>query len=294
MFMDEKNHGNNKENPMVNKPEGKKEDIADSSLIENQLGEENLLEPRVALSASSEVVASNKFNLLPYFSVVIGILVIGVVLIFILEKQDRISTGLFTGIIDNIEARETVGKVNGVEILRKDFNSSLNQFNDYQASQGVNVSDPIIQQQIQNHVIETLINDELLRQEALARGLIVENTQIDEEFNKIRDKLGGAKSLEDRMVKFGINETSLRREIENRFLILQLFEANLPATTTIEVNEEEINAIYNQAASSGQELPPLESVREQIVDGVRSEKEQQAITEYINNLRAGAVIEVLL
>jgi len=308
MFMDEKNLENNGEAPVVNNPEGEKETVSDTTPAEAvtpvaesapepvsaPVDATDMPEPAVIPAIPSEVNASAKFNLLPYLAVVVSILVVGAGLIFVLEKQDRISTGLFTGVINSMEDSEPVAKVNNATITKKDFDSSFDQLKDIQAAQGVDISDLEVQAQLKTQAIDTLVNAEILRQEAIEQGFTAEAENIDARYNEIKDGLGGAEVLEARMAEFGVTEESLRRDIENEFLIQQLFDANLPATESIEISQEEVQAIYNQAGGVDAGLPPLEEVRDQIEQRVRQDKEQQAIAEYIDTLRNQAEVEVLI
>jgi len=236
---------------------------------------------------------SKGFNIRAYVGMVIVIIAIGIGLIFLLEKEGRINTGLFAGLIEKIEANKPAAIVNNANISKSDFESSLKQLAQMSAGEGVDMTNPEVNTQLRTQAIETLINGELLRQTAIAEGVIVTTEQIEGRYNEIRDGIGGAETLLARMAEFNVTEESLRRDIENEFLIQGLFGVKI-STSTIEVSEEEILALYEQAGGVEAGLPPLSDVREQIIAQIRFDKEQTLINSYIQELRSQAEIEILI
>lgn len=246
---------------------------------------------------SDEIVATGSslsaFNFKVYAIAVAAILVISAGLMFILEKEGRISTGLFSGIISKMEASAPAAKVNGTVISVADFTSSLNQLTDLSVTQGEDVTDAAVIAQLRTQAIETLVNAELLRQAAVEEGITTTPEDIENRFIEIRDGIGGAEVLAERMAEFGVTEASLRKDIENEFLIQALFDTKIDRDS-IEVSETDILVFYTRAGGEEAGLPPLEEVREQIVTQIRFEKEQALINDYLTTLRDAAEVEILI
>jgi hypothetical protein len=234
-----------------------------------------------------------QFNFKAYGAMVLGILLIAAGLLFILEKEGRTTTGIFSGIISKMEAGKPAARVNDKEIPMSDFTSSFNQLLEMSATQGMSVSDPALVSQLRTQAIETLVNAEVLRQAAIDAGMTATPEQIEARFTEIQNGLGGAEVLAARMAEFGVTEASLRRDIENEFLIQGLFDANIDSTNLV-ATEEELNALYNQAGGAEAGLPPMAEIREQIEAQIIFDKEQQLISTFIEGLRAEATIEVLI
>jgi hypothetical protein len=237
--------------------------------------------------------ARKPFNIKAYVGAVAVILLISVGLMFVLEKEGRISTGLFSGLISKMEARSPAVRVNDVKISKSEFNSSVKQLTEMAVAQGADASDPAVAAQFKTQAIETLVNAELLRQAAVSEGMTATPEQIETRFNEIRDGIGGAEQLAAKMAEFGVTEVSLRRDIENEFLIQGLFDVKI-ATSTIEVSETEIAAFYEKAGGVAAGLPPIAEVREQVDAQVRFEKEQVLINAYLQTLKADAEVEILI
>lgn len=241
---------------------------------------------------TSEAVPT-KFNFKAYGAMVVGILVIAAGLLFVLEKEGRTSTGVFSGIISSMEEGKPVARVNDVEILMSDFTSSYDQLLEMSSSQGMDVSDPALVEQLRTQAVDTLVNAEVLRQAAIAAGMTATEEQIQTRYTEIQDGLGGAEALAARMAEFGVTEDSLRRDIENEFLIQGLFDANIDSAG-LTATEEELTALYDQAGGVEAGLPPMAEIKDQIEAQIIFDKEQKLISAFIEELRAKATIEVLL
>ena len=220
------------------------------------------------------------------------VLIMALGLIFVLEKQGRINTGLFSGIIADMKAKAPAAKVNGVVIPMSDLDSGVKQLSEMAKMQGMDSTSEEAIAGFRAEAIETLINGELLRQVAIEKGKEATPEAIDARFNEISEGIGGREELDKRMAEFGINEANLRRDIENEILIQGLFDSEVNKDS-IEVTDEEVAALYNEANANG-DLPPLEEIRDQVVEQIRNDKYQQKVTAYIEDLKSQAEIEVLI
>lgn len=235
---------------------------------------------------------SSHFNVKAYVISVLVILGVSLGLIFILEKEGKISTGLFTDVISSMEAKKAVAKVNDSVIIKGDLDSSMQQLITMASNQGLDTTD---QTAFRDQAINTLINAELLRQAALSAGKIATPEAIEARFNEIRDGIGGADELNIRLAEFGITEKSLRRDIENEILIQDLFDNDL-GISAIEVTDEEVKTFYDQAvaAAGAGDIPSLEEVKGQIIEQIQTNKKQELIDAYIKKIRDEAKIEILI
>lgn len=58
------------------------------------------------------------------------------------------------------------------------------------------------------------------------------------------------------------------------------------------VSEDEIEAAYNDMKKSGEELQPIENMREQIAERIREEKKTRMLEQWIEGLRKTARVEI--
>jgi SurA N-terminal domain len=271
-------------------------DASVSSVSESTENEPSSVEENQEVVNSDEEVVKMKgspINAKAYIISAVVILVIGAGLLFLLEKEGRISTGLFSGLIEKMEAGSPAAKVNGEVISQKDFDSSLNQLLQMASQQGEDPTDQAVIDSYKTQAIDTLVNAELLRQAAIKEGVVASPEAIEARYAEIEGGLGGAEQLAQKMLEFGVTAESLRRDIENEILITDLFKVAVD-TASIEVTEEEVNDFYNKAKEMSPELPALEEVRSQVETQVRFEKEQEMINAYLQSLKSEAEIEVLI
>lgn len=255
---------------------------------------EKELPTEVKLEDSSDKVSSLISNpkVKTYGLAALAFLIIVGLLIFGLEKQGRISTGIFSAFTSSID-RTPVAIVNDAEIIKSDYDSSLQQLLQMAASQGASTTDPALLAQYETQAMDTLVNGELLRQSALEAGLTASTEDIEKRYSEIRDGVGGAELLAERMNEFKITEQSLRRDIENEILIQALF-SSVFTSDKADVTEEEINALYDGLGGEGAGLPPLTEVKDQVIQQIKLDRQQQEAGKYIEELRTKAKIEILI
>jgi SurA N-terminal domain len=250
---------------------------------------------------TSEEVASNVTTHVPpvtthtarfgaakrYALVGVIVLIMGIGLLYTLERQGRVATGFFGDVSENVAA----AIVNGEKISKRDLDSSVSQMLQMAEAQGTNTADADVQAQYRTDAMETLINGELLRQAAINEGMKASNEAIDARLEEIEMGAGGKEALAAKMEEFGISEAVLRRDIENEILITALFDAKFP-TDDMVVDEAEIKEVYEQAGGEEAGLPPIEEVSDQVAEQVKVNRQQTMVSEYIAQLREAAEIEL--
>jgi FKBP-type peptidyl-prolyl cis-trans isomerase (trigger factor) len=183
--------------------------------------------------------------------------------------------------------------VNGAEIFRRDYDSSVNQLLEMASSQGADVTNEEVLSSLRTQALDTLINGELLRQAALEAGMTASAEAIEARYQQIMADVGGKELLATKMAEFGITEEVLRRDIENEILIQALFEQRFPVEE-MEVSEEDVRSFYDQATAGSEDAPPFEEVSVQIEDQIKRDRQQQEVSNLIDSLREAADIETLL
>jgi foldase protein PrsA len=229
-----------------------------------------------------------------YTIAAIGLVAVALLgLLYIMEEQGRIKTGLFDGAAQIVATRTTVANVNEGKVSRYDLDVSMAQISSGAALQGADITDPEIQAEIQTQALDMLVNTELLKQEAAARGVVVTEDEVTARYEQLKTDVGGEEVLAQRMAEFGINEKTLFRDINNELtiqaLLQQVFEQN-----KVEVSEAEVKEFYDAAGGEAAGLPKLEEVKDQIVQQIKAGKEQEIVTSFVTELRSAASIEILI
>ncbi len=234
-------------------------------------------------------VSRTKRGIVSYLLMVVIVLIMATGLLYALERQGRVSTGLF----GDLSGGQPVAYVNDEIITRRDHDNSVNQLIQMATAQGVDTTDSNTVSELRMQALDTLINGELLRQAAVAAGMAATVEAIDARFSQIATDLGGEEQLRTKMAEFGITEAVLRRDIENEILIQGLFDERFPAAA-IEVTDEEAKTFYDSVSAGTENVPPFEEIKDQIVEQLKRERQQQEVSTLIDSLRGEATIETLI
>lgn len=225
--------------------------------------------------------------------VILGLLGAGYAYMRAQEPGAPLSFGnLFGG--DTEQSGGPVARVNGETITREAYNEAFDGLRANLEAQGVDLSNEELQTQMRQQVINSLVENELLRQAAVAGNFSATEADVQGEYDALATQLGGADVLMSQMASVGLTDEALRDDIQDQLTIRSYLLANIDESS-LTVSEEEITAYYNEVAALGSEdVPPLKDVRDQIAQQLRLEKEQLAVTALIATLRADAEVEILL
>ncbi len=244
-------------------------------------------------AALAGVVATMKKKWYVTLAAVIAGLIVIVGIMYMMEEQGRLNTGLFDGVNRMMAMNKAVATVNDTKISQFDLEISMSQISAGAALQGIDIADPEVKAKIQTQAIEMLVNTELLKQEAATRNIVVTDADVAARLETLKTDVGGEEVLAERMAEFNIDEKTLLRDIRNELTIQALLEQVFEEKGT-EVTEKEVKDFYDEAGGSAAGLPPLADVRDQIEQQVRSTKEQDIVTTFVSELKEKAAVEVLI
>jgi len=267
-------------------------DTADTNPQVDLMDKEPITEAMEANPGPVEGAATTTRSLkLIIISVLIVVLALAGVL-YALEKDGRVNSNVFSGIIDSQQAQSGVAVVNGEVITESELAVASTQLAQAAVAQGADPADPTIQATIRTQALDLMIGTTLLTQTAEVQGVTVADEEVAERLATIEADAGGAEALAARMQEFGISMETLETDVRSELIISKLLDTVVTDEDTV-VTEEEIVAAYEGAGGSGVELPPLDDVRTQIETQLQQAKGQTIIDEYVGQLRADADIEII-
>jgi FKBP-type peptidyl-prolyl cis-trans isomerase (trigger factor) len=247
-------------------------------------------------TVSVGVSDAKKQMLKQYGIATLVILIMGAGLMYALEQQGRVHTGIFDKVSALVNPVPAAAIVNGEKISKADYDKNLTQLETAAKAQGADVSSESIQTEIKKQAIDVLVNTELLRQAAYADGAMVTDEQVEARYQEILKSIGGAEQLAAKMAELGITEEGLRKDIEGEILIQGHLSKSVD-TSKIAVSEKELTDAYTQikgTAGAGVTVPPLDEIKTQLEAQLKTNKEQELVNAYITKLRDGANIEILI
>ncbi|WP_160007253.1 SurA N-terminal domain-containing protein [Nocardioides sp. AX2bis] len=203
---------------------------------------------------------------------------------------------------DAADVPEVVAEVNGEEITRDEFTvayAALTQQATAQAQAGGAQPD---EDTLKEQTAQNLVDTELLRQEADARGIDASEQAVDDEITSLaeQNQLPSAQAFLDAVAEQGTSEDVVRDQVETQLLVEGLVADE--AGQEIEPTEKDLRTLYQQVkqqqSQSGQQatqaIPPFDQVRAQLKDQAVSEEQGRVAQSLVDGLTEDADITINL
>ncbi|MFH1188610.1 MAG: SurA N-terminal domain-containing protein [bacterium] len=189
---------------------------------------------------------------------------------------------------------DIIALVNGEVIPRQEFEIRINQTQTAYQDQGANIDDDEVRRSIEDHVLEAMIGELLLEQEAEQADMPVSEDDIEEGYNQVRAEFDNDDvALIDALFAQGMTREDLRKEIADRLRIQQYIENSIDPED-IQLSEDDIYAVYKNYTAEMKDAPPFEEVQDELVSQLEETRLQQAVIVLIDKLRKVSEIEVFL
>jgi len=198
------------------------------------------------------------------------------------------------------ESGDVVATVNGEEIIGSDFELIYSQIS---TQQGVDPAtlDEQTQNQFSSQVIETLVTQVLLKQEAEKSDIVVSEESIDLQVESAKGQFESDEAFQQALSTENLTEESLRNQIWESIIINSYLQQELNLST-VTATESEVAQVYEQAIVSSEAeaeaevevAAPLSDVYAQLEAMVIQQKQQELISQFTENLRVDAEIEIFI
>lgn len=167
----------------------------------------------------------------------------------------EVDAGEATGEVAPPAKGPVVARVNGVDILRKDYESTLEHAERTLARRGgLSAAD---QQKLEEQILQKMIGDELLVQHAHELGLSVSDDEVTARAKVLVDQGGGPQAMAQFLAVSGLSEKQMLSNLRRNMLVERLQER---IKAEISVDEDQLKAHYAKLSSkfSGQGAVELE------------------------------------
>lgn len=188
---------------------------------------------------------------------------------------------------------DPVAIVNGEPVDQELFEQNIEQTLTGAEAQGVNVTDEKVRSEFENQVLETIINTRLLVNAAAEAGYAPTEEEITERITELESQFESGGGLDAELEALGLSRADLNTDVTEQLSVDALLR-NEVIPEEIAVSDEEVQEVYDGLIEAGQEMPPLEEVRQGIIAQVQQQKQQDLIQAYLDELRAAAEVEVNL
>lgn len=177
---------------------------------------------------------------------------------------------------------EIVATINGDDVKGTTYNLVYSQLKLH----AVQMGDETDEEEIKEATMESIIDRQLLFQEAKVEGIEVTEENAKSEFDSIKKE--SEKELANLLAQYQITEAGFIEQLKFE-LTMNEFMAK---AIEVSVTDEEVKVEYAQAKEeSDMEAPPFEEVKDQIKRQLLAEKTQEELQSKIDAVREKAEIE---
>lgn len=139
---------------------------------------------------------------------------------------------------------------------------------------------------IKAFTIEALINQEVLRQEAIDIGIDVSDDEVNDELEDIKRENG--EQFITMLERYHLTEDQFKDQL---FFAIMHDKYVATEISVDEVSNEEVEDIYEELKANNPEVPKIEDVEEQLKDELREQKEQGSLRKKLDTLREESTIK---
>jgi peptidyl-prolyl cis-trans isomerase SurA len=256
---------------------------------QNQENNKNFSEEKEATAANEELASSQNQNSKtkplwqkPWLWIVIVVVIGGII-----TALTWADLGIFSK-EGQKEDGKVVATVNGEKITQAKLNAELTQA---QQSAPNNQSSQN-QSQLEGQMLDSLINQTLVLQEAEKQGISVSKEEIESSYQQIVNGFQNEEAFEKELQNRDLSKSDLKDSIRRQQIIQKYIQNNVDADQ-IEVTDKEIQSQYDQLTSQyeGDDAPALEEIKEQIKQQIKSQKQNQKVQELVEQLKEAADIQ---
>ncbi|MFA6273482.1 MAG: SurA N-terminal domain-containing protein [Candidatus Paceibacterota bacterium] len=220
------------------------------------------------------------FSKLLVFIVILAVIVAGIYLVI---KQG----------INVVGSGGAVAIVNGEKISQSVYDNRYAQLAASITTQGQSATTTEMQTTIKNRVLDDLITETMLLQAADKAGIKANAEEVDTAFTQSKSQFTDETEFETVLTEQGYTDKTFKEFLTRDNIIRQYLTANID-TSSATATETEIKTLYDQAAANNETIPPLSEVKTQVENQIIQLKQQQLVTNFVQQLKASSTIETLL
>lgn len=201
-----------------------------------------------------------------------------------LNIHDETKEDVFTV---NLPKEGPIAIVNGEEISVSDFEALRQEIEGPHDS-----SHSHLTEETKNQIVNYLVERTLLEQAIVREKITVSEEDVEAQVAKFRDRFEDNEEFEKALAAQGVTIEDFRAQIIEEYPVRKYLEQELNLSSIKSTDEEIIE--YYETIATGEDIPSLEEVRNQIEDMIIRQKSQVMIDQFMKEMRESADIEVFI
>jgi len=203
------------------------------------------------------------------------------------------NTGTESDISEEVSVQEFVAMVNEEGIEKAVFDKRFDQAKLVYQAQGVAFENEEDTDLFRRSLLEELVNEELMLQYGEAQGMTASEEEIESDYQQVIAQFPTEEELQKELDVQNFTKEDLRERISLQIIVRQIVAHQL-AENQIEVTEEELRQLYDDAIAAGAEVGEFEEVKSAIEQQLLQQKTGQLMDELLYRLRGEGVIQILI
>ena len=187
--------------------------------------------------------------------------------------EEKESTAPSAGVA-SIAPDTMVAKVNGKEITAAMLNQQINAMMQQYAQQVPPDQLSKLQPMLRQQAVATLVNQELLQEEADKEGVSPSSDEIDAELEKIVAQFPTREQFDTQLAQAGVTDADLRRDLSRNLKIRLLIDKKTPEGD--EVTDQDVETFYAENSEQFEQPEQVEAGHILIKFGPEDTEEQKA------------------
>jgi len=187
-----------------------------------------------------------------------------------------------------------IASVDGEEITQEDVEAGVGEMKMMLEMQGQEVT-PDMEQGLRQNVLNELISEILLLQEAERKDIEVSQENVDAQWDSLVQRYEGEDELQEALDEHDLTEEELRQDITDQLRVQRFLDKVVEEAMEereIEITEQDKKDLYEQVEEQNPDLPDFEEMKPELEQNLLQEHEQQILQELVAELQEESNIEI--
>lgn len=189
-----------------------------------------------------------------------------------------------------VKEDKVVALVNDSKIKGTEYNRFLERYQMQFQQMGQDPTSKESAKQMKDQIIKSLIDYEIVIQEADKKGYEASSEEVDKQFGDFKKQFKDDKKYQEALKQYDLTEEELKKEIAESIKYTTYVEKEIQVD---EVTDQQAKDYYAKIKESqGDKAPKFEEVKDQIKTQLQNQQKQEKVAEKVKELKKGADINV--
>ena len=185
---------------------------------------------------------------------------------------------------------KVIARVNDTQITMSQVQARVQQ---RQMAPSMQQEQHLSEQQMQQQVLEDIIAEILLYEEAKRQGIKVDDASVSQQLDAVAAQFDSDEEMKEVFAEQGFSEEELKQQLRMQLKMQELIDeyvAEEMDEEQLEVSDEEVTQLYEEYDEEIDDFPDFEEAEPYLREEIRYEREQKVINRLIAELREDADI----